>query len=188
MKRFSVRALMAAAAALLACGLWLVYLRASGNFHSVIDGEVYRSAQPDGAELSDWVRRHGIASVVNLRGASPGAAWYEEELAAARDLGLAHYDFPMSAARVIGEADADSLLSLLRDAPKPLLIHCKSGADRTGLVSALYLAAIAGRGEEEAEWQLSLLYGHIGLWRLSHAWPMNVSWEDLEPWLGFAES
>ena len=51
--------------------------------------------------------------------------------------------------------------ALLRSAPKPVLIHCQSGADRSGLVAALYEYTIAARPLEEAQEQLSLLFGHF---------------------------
>ncbi|MDO5706646.1 MAG: hypothetical protein Q4G49_16470 [Paracoccus sp. (in: a-proteobacteria)] len=68
------------------------------------------------------------------------------------------------------------------------MIHCKSGADRTGLAAALYVAGIAKGGEFAAEWQLSPRYGHIGIPWLSRAWPMDLTWEAMEPALGFPES
>ncbi len=76
----------------------------------------------------------------------------------------------------------------MRDAPKPLLIHCLAGADRTGLASALYVAGVEGRGELAAEWQLSIAYGHVGVPVLSRAWAMNQTWEKMEAWLGFPDS
>jgi len=161
---------------------WAAHLRVSGNFHEVMKGELYRSAQPDADQLQDWVRDHGIRSVLNLRGASDGA-WYVEETAAARELGLTHADFGMSAGKPLSQARSDQLIALMQQLPKPLLIHCKQGADRTGLASALYLAA-RGEGEERAEGQISFRYGHVGL-PFTAAWPMDQSWEALEPALGF---
>ena len=43
----------------------------------------------------------------------------------------------------------------------PIVMHCKSGADRVGLMSVLYLIFHEGRPVEEARRQLSLRYGHI---------------------------
>ena len=94
----------------------------------------------------------------------------------------------MSAQSELAQPEVERLLQVMRDAPKPLLIHCQGGADRTGLAAALYVAGIEGRDEEAAEAQLSLTYGHIGIPWLSKAWPMNVTWERIEPWLGFPES
>ena len=50
------------------------------------------------------------------------------------------------------------LINIVKNAKKPILIHCKAGADRTGLVSALYLYSI---GDKNALKMLSLKYGHF---------------------------
>jgi protein tyrosine/serine phosphatase len=50
---------------------------------------------------------------------------------------------------------------VLRDAPKPILVHFKSGADRTGCVATLYRYAMAGENAEAAACELSLRYGHF---------------------------
>jgi hypothetical protein len=50
---------------------------------------------------------------------------------------------------------------ILRSAAKPLLIHCKAGSDRTGLVAALYRYAVAGEPAEQAVSELSLHFGHF---------------------------
>lgn len=178
----------AALLALAALALHLTVLHARGNLHEVISGELYRSAQPGEGDLGAIVRRYGIASVLNLRGAAPGQAWYETERAEAERLGLVHADFAMSASRAIGQEEAERLIDLMRDMPKPLLVHCRHGADRTGLAVALYLAAIAGAGERAAEAALSIRYGHFAVPYLSDAWPMDQSFETLEPWLGFDRS
>ncbi len=58
-------------AAFVACSaIYLSYLQLSGNFHEVIAGEFYRSAQPTGAEIEGYAHRYGIKTIVNLRGAS----------------------------------------------------------------------------------------------------------------------
>ena len=52
---------------------------------------------------------------------------------------MAFYDFPISATKRPTRRELLVLIDTLRSCPYPLLIHCKSGADRTGLASALYL-------------------------------------------------
>lgn len=166
---------------------YLAYLQLSGNFHEVSPQTVYRAAQMDGQALARWKREHGIASVLNLRGQNDGTDWYETERAVADRLGIAHIDFRMSEQTELTDSEVQALLAVMRDAPKPMLIHCRAGADRTGIASALYLAGIDGVGEGEAERHLSVEYGHIGLpW--SKAWAMDVSWERIEPWLCYPES
>ncbi len=43
----------------------------------------------------------------------------------------------------------------------PMLMHCKSGADRAGLMSVLYRFLKEGEPLEEAKKQLSIRFGHI---------------------------
>jgi protein tyrosine/serine phosphatase len=132
-----------------------------GNFHAVSEGQFYRSAQLAAGELRSAIHEHGIRSILNLRGAHPGEAWYDDEVAVSQALGVAHYDYGLSAYRVVTNGQISEILDILRYAPKPLLVHCKSGADRAGLVSALYRFAGEGASADQADQQLSMLYGHF---------------------------
>ncbi len=142
-------------------GLWLGGLQLAGNFHVVEPGIVYRSAQLGDAHLREAVLRNKIRSIINLRGPYPDAAWYRREIVLAETLGVKHYDFPLSATRTVDFDRMSQLLALVRLAPKPVLIHCQSGADRSGLASALFEYAVMLRKPEEAAEQLSLWYGHF---------------------------
>jgi protein tyrosine/serine phosphatase len=163
-------------------------LRHTGNFHEVIAGELYRSAQPSAEMLRREAARFGIRTVVNLRGAHPGKAWYEEERQTAEELGITFIDFPMSANRELPVERAHELITRLRDVPKPILIHCYTGADRTGLASVIYVNRIAGVDEETAERQLSMYFGHFGIPILSSTFAMDESWEKLEIVFGIPDS
>ena len=168
--------------------VFLAYLQISGNFHEVVPGQVFRAGQMDGQKLARWKREHGIASVLNLRGQNDGEDWYETERAVTDRLAIQHIDFRMSANTELTDNEVQSLLEVMREAPKPMLIHCKAGSDRTGIASALYIAGIEGLDEDQAEWHLSLAYGHVSLPWISNAWSMDVTWERIEPWLGFPDS
>ena len=169
-----------------ACVLLLVLLgflgiqQYTGNFHAVIDGEVYRSAQMTGTQLSDYTAQVGLKSVLNLRGAAPDADWYQAEIADSARLGLVHADFALSASREVTNDEAVQLIVLMRTLPKPLLIHCKQGSDRTGLLAALYLASIKGVDVDTADDELSLAFGHFSVPYISTAYPMDISWNRLE--------
>lgn len=132
-----------------------------GNFHTVKEGSLYRSAQLAKDELQQAVRSHGLRSILNLRGAHPGQSWYDDEVALSEALGVRHYDYGLSAHRIVTGKQMADVLEIIRNAPKPLLVHCKSGADRTGLVSALYRFADEGTSADEADQQLSIVYGHF---------------------------
>lgn len=160
---------------------------ANDNFHTVAKAEAFRSAQPSPKDLERYARENGVRTVINLRGENPSEGWYREEVATARRLGLRHIDFRMSARRGITNDEAWRLIAIMRDAPKPLLIHCESGADRSGLASALYVAGVKGLGEEAAERQLSLAFGHVAA-PFGKGWGSTVTWERMEPALGFFDS
>ncbi len=163
-----------------ALGVYLVAIQLMGNFAAIVPGEAYRANQPTADDIASYSARYGIRTIVNLRGRHDGADWYKDEAAAAKRLGIRLVDFPMEADRRLDAEGAGQLVALLRDAPRPILIHCRSGADRTGLASVLYLARISGIEEEKAERQLSLRFGHFAIPFLSSAYAMDESWETLE--------
>jgi protein tyrosine/serine phosphatase len=169
-------------------GSYIVAIQSNRNFDTVVAQQVYRSAQPTAADLRKYAAEHHLGSIINLRGAEKGSAWYDDEIATASALGLKHYDFRMSASQALTQPEAAELVALLEHAEKPVLVHCNWGADRTGLASALYLAAIAKQGEAAAEAQLSLRFGHFSVPLLSQGYAMDETFEALEPWLGFLGS
>jgi protein tyrosine phosphatase (PTP) superfamily phosphohydrolase (DUF442 family) len=133
-----------------------------GNFGVVDDGLVYRSAQPL-AGLGDLVAAKGIATVLNLRGGSDKDPWYADEVAATTRLGVDFYDLPLVATERPTRAQLLGVIDVLERCKYPLLIHCKSGSDRTGLVSGLYLMTKKGVDPVRAEDAFSLYYGHVPL-------------------------
>ena len=165
---------------LVVIGLYLAYLQISGNFHVSIDGQLYRSAQPTAAALRKYATFYGVRTVINLRGKNEQDKWYRDEVAEARLLGLQHIDFKMSARKELSLDQVKRLVVILREAPKPILIHCQSGSDRSGLVAAIYLHEIGNVDVEKAEKQISLYYGHIGIPYFSKAYAMDKTWEQLE--------
>jgi protein tyrosine phosphatase (PTP) superfamily phosphohydrolase (DUF442 family) len=130
------------------------------NFHVVSPGLVYRSAQMDAAGLTEAIQEHGIRSILNLRGVNADA-WYSVETNTSQQLGVAHYDFKLSAGQELTDEEMEQILTTIGNAPKPLLIHCKSGADRTGLVGALYLYSVEGKSAESANHELTVWCGHV---------------------------
>ena len=179
-KRWAIRVVGVAGVGLLGLLGFLGVQQYTGNFHAVVDGEVYRSAQMTGTQLSDYTAKVGLKSVLNLRGAAPDADWYQAEIADSARLGLVHADFALSASREVTNDEAVQLIALMRTLPKPLLIHCKQGSDRTGLLAALYLASIKGVDVDTADDELSLAFGHFSVPYLSTAYPMDISWNRLE--------
>lgn len=165
-------------------GIYLGWLQISGNFNTVVDGEFYRSGQLSETQVAEYAAQYGIKTIINLRGDNTGSSWYDAEVAVAKRLGIRYVNFGMSARRELTTQQALTLISLMREAQKPLLIHCKAGADRSGLASALYMAAVKNAGEEQAESQLSIRYGHFSLPFIPE-YAMDRTFEALEPLFGF---
>jgi protein tyrosine/serine phosphatase len=157
----------AAAAFLVLAAILLVYVADTichANFHVVVDGEVYRAGQMNAGQLARVIQNYQIKSIVNLRGQST-ADWYQGEMETAEKFGVRHYDFALSASREVSGEQMAEIIQTLRAAPKPVLIHCKAGADRTGLVSALYCLAVKGEKPATADRELSVWFGHLPLGR-----------------------
>jgi protein tyrosine/serine phosphatase len=154
-----------------AAAAYVLYIIACDNFHVVSVGQVYRSGQMSAGTLAGVIREHGIRTVLNFRGASPKQAWYSVETNVTHQLGVQHLDFALSAGREVSEQEIETILDSIQRAPKPILIHCNGGADRTGLISALYLYTVEGKPSDVADRELTAFYGHIPYlhWRNSVA-------------------
>ena len=135
---------------------WFGYLRYSGNFHKVADG-VYRSAQLYEFNMPKFYKKYKFKTILNLRGKKE-TKWYEYEKKFCKDHNITLIDFKISDKKVLSQEIMQKLINIVKNAKKPILIHCKAGADRTGLVSALYLYSI---GDKNASKMLSLKYGHF---------------------------
>lgn len=122
--------------------------------------DVYRSNQPDPARWDAYAAM-GIKSVVNLRGAARKSPYFLFEEECTERLGMTRYDISFGARAAPTVKALLRLLDIFRQIEKPFLLHCKSGADRAGLASAIYLHAIAGRPISEARKMLSVRFLHL---------------------------
>jgi protein tyrosine/serine phosphatase len=140
---------------------YLLFMEEQGNFHSITDGEAYRSAQLDRDELQYYLKKYHIRSILNLRGSNPEASWYRQEIKISDEQKVMHFDIRLSASSAPKKEDLREMIRIFRSAPRPILMHCQAGADRSGLAAAIWKVIIDGRPKKEAEKQLSLFYGHM---------------------------
>lgn len=130
------------------------------NWAVVEPGRLYRSNHPLPWQLARAARRHGLRSVINLRAdaARSGSDALGEWQAAA--LGLTHVYAPFESRGAPHRDRILRLAELFRTLPEPVLVHCKSGADRAGLVAGIWLL-LQGRPVAEALDQLHWRFGHV---------------------------
>ena len=132
------------------------------NLHRVADG-VWRSNHPSPRRIRRY-RRMGIRTILNLRGAFPSAPYLFEREACAAE-GLTLIDIPLQARALCPRETLLELLDLFERIERPFVMHCKSGADRAGLASALYLMHMEGVPVDEARKQLGMRYIHFESFR-----------------------
>ena len=85
----------------------------------------------------DALAAAGVRAIINNRpdGEDPGQLPAAEARRTAEALGIAYHHIPITAA-TLSRADVDAFASALRDAPGPVVAHCRSGT-RSALLWAL---------------------------------------------------
>jgi len=124
-----------------------------------VDEGLYRGAYPVGC--LGFLKKRGIRTVVNLRSAHD----YRAEAEAA---GLDYVHIPLSASKPPPAEAVRRFLAVVTDpANRPVYVHCRRGADRTGAMVAVYRIAVCGWSAERAVREMeslgfaSLLYGNL---------------------------
>jgi protein tyrosine/serine phosphatase len=125
-----------------------------------VSGNIFRGSQPD---LSAFPRiaALGIRTVVSLRAEEDG----EDERAAAIAAGL---NFVRIGLRRLGRPEDEEIRRVLEtitdEENQPVLVHCRRGADRTGVIVACYRIGYEGWSAEAA---LAEAREHgLGWWQL----------------------
>ncbi len=140
---------------------YLFYMEENGNFHVVEKNVLYRSGQLDRDEYIYYIKKYHIKSIINLRGKMPNKNWYKKEIQLSKKMNIIHCDFRLSSDKIVTTKKLMKLINMLKILPKPILIHCKAGADRSGLVSAIWEYYLKRCTPYKAKKQLSLLYLHF---------------------------
>ncbi|SFV52450.1 hypothetical protein MNB_SV-12-291 [hydrothermal vent metagenome] len=135
-----------------------------GNFHQ-IDSNVYRSGQLFSFNMPYYLKKYKIKTVLNLRKIKPNKSWYQNEKKITDENNITLINYEISARKYLDFNHTSTIVKILKNAQKPILIHCEGGADRTSLVSALYRYAVLHQSKEEAENELSFIYGHVPIIR-----------------------
>jgi protein tyrosine/serine phosphatase len=124
-----------------------------------IGPDLVRTNQPSPRQLAHW-KAQGIRTVINLRGARDEAYYWLEREACQR-LGLTLIDAPLDSRDAPDAARVHRAKRLFETVEYPVLIHCKSGADRAGLMAVFYRHFHLGEPMSLAAGQLSKTYLHM---------------------------
>lgn len=128
-----------------------------------VDAQVYRSGQPSAKELAALTARYGIRAVLKLNHGSD-----------ALPPGVAAFHHPLDVLTEPTESQLQAVLQTLEQSPKPVLIHCTHGEDRTGLVVALYRMRHGTSTEVAyADMMQHGFHPYPGVWR---AWLRSAGW------------
>ncbi|MFY0666022.1 MAG: tyrosine-protein phosphatase [Natronospirillum sp.] len=112
-------------------------LRLFFNFPVEVAPGIWRSSQPTPGRIRRLARR-GVVSVLNLRG-QVDEPFHHLEAYACNEADIAFYNIHLSSGRPPSKEQLHELHDMYLHAKRPLLLHCKSGADRAGLISTLFL-------------------------------------------------
>ena len=124
-----------------------------------LSAEMVRANQPWPFQLKAWKKR-GIRTVLSLRD-QPQKAHHVLEADACQRLGLKLVTFVLASREAPTREQVLGAKALFETLEYPCLMHCKSGADRAGVMSVLYAHFRLGLPIADAARQLSFRYGHI---------------------------
>ena len=150
------------------------------NFHVLVEGECYRCSQPSPRYIEQMARDYKVRTVVNLRGRCEEHDWFNAEGKACQDAGVSLENLTYSAGRLPSRTEVRRLLEIFDKSERPLLLHCRQGADRTGLAAAAFLLSQTTTPYSEARSKMSLRYGH---WQLGGAGVLQRFFHLYEAWL-----
>jgi len=102
----------------------------------------------------------GIKTILNLRG-QDRFSFYLFEREGCETLGIELIDIKIYARKLVPAEKFMELFAIFDRIERPFLLHCKSGADRAGLVSALWLLDQEGATIARAKEMLSFRYVHL---------------------------
>jgi len=140
--------------------LWAdhAYLRLSFTNAHWIDEKMLRTNQPWPFQLKKW-KEQGVKTVINLRGGA--SSFYYLEAYACEKLGLKLENFGLTSRSLPTKDDILAAKALFDRIEYPAMLHCKSGADRAGMMSVLYSHLHLNQPIAVAREQLSFKYLHM---------------------------
>jgi protein tyrosine phosphatase (PTP) superfamily phosphohydrolase (DUF442 family) len=140
---------------------WFVVQYVYFNFHAIIPGQAYRSAQPSPAFLQKVVDDEHIRSIIKFN-REVESDWSQEEPTEAKRLDVELFYIPVGVSELPGRPDMIRIIHAIDAAPRPVLVHCKTGADRTGLAAVLIAMKNGVPFQQARDAELRFRFLHVG--------------------------
>ena len=149
------------------------------NFHWIVPGEAARAAQAYAGFLGPFLARHGINGLINLRGTNPKFGWWRYERRVTEKRGTAHLDVMLDSRNLPKREMLVALFDAFDHAPRPFLIKCSGGQDRTSFAAALFLIHRGGWVARDKALEQFARFPYLHFPKEHQRW--------LQPFLTFAE-
>ena len=150
------------------------------NFHKISE-DLYRSGQPTAEGLRNLKKTFGIRTVIDLR-------WLHSDRKEIKGSGLKYEHINMTVLYP-EESQAVKFLRIIGDRRgSPVLVHCQHGADRTGVMCAIYRIAVQGWTKEKAlKEMVEGGFGFHGIWGHLAQWVNKLDIEKIKQKAGIIE-
>jgi protein tyrosine/serine phosphatase len=136
------------------------FLRARfSNFHWIEPDVMARANQPSPQAVARYAAQ-GFKTILNLRGKSD-TGYYALEREACEKHGIEMIDVRMHSREPPSRVQVNRAKEVFETIKYPAMMHCKSGADRAGVMAVLYKHFKMGLPIKDAVEQLSLRYLHV---------------------------
>ena len=129
------------------------------NFHKVDDG-VYRSAQMNPYTLRKVIKKYNLKTIITFRQDIENSPLSQLEKKVCEEMGVEFIRIGLTSRRLPKKEKLIELKQAFENSKKPMLMHCKAGADRTSLASFLYLYWNGKIKEAQKEFSF-FKFGHI---------------------------
>lgn len=159
------------------------------NFHR-ISNDAFRSSQPTMWQLRRIVKKYGIKTILNLKGANPNSAYWAFEREQCEKLGVRLIDVDIKSREAPSPENLRCAKALFGSVEYPIWMHCKAGADRAGIFATLFQYFHLDIPIEQTD-QLRLWpYGHIRLsktGKIDHYLEQYATFHKMHPGIGLLE-